>query len=96
MANATLILGVPSPDDDRPGCFVHAPYDEQLRAELLDLPTEDRRWVPHEDAWWVAEEHEDWLVEKLVDLFGSVEVVDDDGVVETRDRSGGSRQEPLF
>lgn len=93
---AQVELAVPNPDDDRPGFLVRAPYHEGFREEVKGLPAADRRWVPHEGAWWVAEGHREWIERLMQDLFGHVEIVDEDGAIETISPGARSRQERLL
>jgi hypothetical protein len=91
-----IVLAEPSPDDDRPGFLVRTPYHEGFREEVKGLPTADRRWVPHEGAWWVAEDYREWAERRTQELFGYVEIVDEDGAIETISPGARSRQERLL
>ena len=77
--------------DDREGVVVKTPYHpgwlESLKAQV---PWQDRRWWEDSRAWWVAAEHADVVEHLTLNVFGEVEVVDEDGVIETR-TGGGER-----
>jgi hypothetical protein len=91
-----VILGEPSPFDDREGAVVHTPFDTTWIEKVKALPRDDRQYLSWEKAWWVAEAQVDDLLDALEGHFGAVEVVDEDGVVETRSAGARTQQPGLF
>lgn len=90
----------PSDDgpDDREGFLVRTPYRphwvEQLKALV---PSRDRRFFESSKGWWVAEEHRDGVQHITLECFGELEVIDENGEVETLGGSGERvKQERLF
>ena len=96
MARAQIVLGIPNPDDDRPGLYLHTPYDAEFVDRLKELPIADRRWVRHEGAWWVHRDYLETIRAMTMDEWGSYELIDEDGAVETFSPGAHTRQERLL
>jgi hypothetical protein len=82
----------------RPGVSVRTPFDEVFLAQLKSLVPHGDRWFNgHVKEWFVAEASVDVVTHIVRECFGTVEIVDDDGVSVTHTRAGERLlQEGLF
>lgn len=92
MRTPRIILGI-----DDGFVAVETPYDEDFVRELKEgVAFRDRKWDPDDKRWWVTAELRDYAQGLVLHHFGSVEVVDEDGVCETISPGAHTRQEGLF
>jgi len=82
----------------RPGVLVKTPFSDAFLLQLKGMvPSGDRWWNEHAKGWWVAIVHQDVMEHIVREVFGSVEIEDEDGNVICLTAAGEKLyQEPLF
>jgi hypothetical protein len=73
----------------RDGYEVRTPYHpawlDRMKARV---PSADRRWWEDSKAWWIAAEQRDFIERITLELFGEVDLIDENGEVHTKSKDG--------